>query len=61
MLFIVRVLDPETHENYEYEYGNLEHAKEHYDWEVSKGVDSAVWQYDKGTETCLLTNSYSNL
>lgn len=45
MLYIVRVID--GGEIYEYEYGNLPHAKDHYDWEKS----AAIWLYENGKET----------
>jgi arginine repressor len=32
-LYIVKVTD--EHETYEYEYGNIKHAKEHYDMELT--------------------------
>lgn len=50
MLYIIRVLDPETQETYEYEYGNLKHATEHFDWET-KADKVELFEYSTSTGT----------
>lgn len=47
MLYIVRAYD--YGDMFEYEYGNLKHAEEHYETER----DAYIVEYDKGKETIL--------
>lgn len=47
MLYIVRVFDDGA--MYEYEYGNLPHAEEQYNWEQS----AEMWLYADGKEIFL--------
>lgn len=47
MLYIVRAFD--DGDIYEYEYGNLRHAEEQYDWEQS----AEMWVYVDGKEILL--------
>lgn len=47
MIYIVRAYD--YGDMFEYEYGNLEHAEEHYENES----DADIIEYNKGTEKIL--------
>lgn len=44
MLYVVKAID--DGEVYEYEYGNLPHAEEQYNWEKS----AEMWLYKDGKE-----------
>lgn len=44
MLYIVKAF--EGNEIFEYEYGNIQHAKEHYNQEKS----AELWKYEYGKE-----------
>lgn len=45
MLYIVRVFEDD--DTFEYEYGNMDHALEHYENESM----AEIWEYNKGNET----------
>lgn len=47
MLYIVRVFD-DYGKNYEYEYGCIEHVKEHMKYETG---NAKVYKYEHGMET----------
>ena len=47
MLYVVKVF--EDGEVYEYEYGNLPHAEDQYNWEKS----AEIWLYVDNTETLI--------
>ena len=47
VLYIVRVID--NGYMYEYEYGNLPHAEDQYNWEKS----AEMWLYEDGKETLI--------
>jgi hypothetical protein len=47
MLYIVKAMEDD--EVYEYEYGNLPHAEEQYNWEKS----AEMWLYKDGKEILL--------
>ena len=47
MLYLVRAFEDE--QMYEYEYGDLYHAEEQYNWEKS----AELWLYVDGTETLI--------
>ena len=49
MIYIVRV--NEGGETFEYEYGNLRHARIHRDELEKPGADVAIYRYENGTET----------
>ena len=50
MLFIVKVVEDGI--TYEYEYGCMEHAREHLAMEK---MPAAIYKYDKGVETLIET------
>lgn len=47
VLYIVRAFEDD--EMYEYEYGNLHHAEDQYNWEKS----AELWIYEDGKETLI--------
>ena len=47
MLYIVRAFEDD--QMYEYEYGNLHHAEDQYNWEKS----AELWLYEDGKETLI--------
>ena len=49
MLYIVKAHDLEEDADYDYEYGNLPHAEEHYNCEKT----AEIWQYEYGKETLI--------
>ena len=45
-LYIVRVYEDD--ETYEYEYGNLKHARQHHEEEFAKGNKANIFRYKDG-------------